>query len=132
ELSKAPDHAPARTFYFFNVNLLEVSRMLLEKCYKAAANVMVRHQKCLSENKRLLDKQERVDAIISSLDAESAAEQKEEIEQMVTLSERKQLKKVGEASKTLETTELLLDHTIFILEAYINYTLKPPLVLKKQ
>ncbi|KAK3799100.1 hypothetical protein RRG08_051378 [Elysia crispata] len=131
ELSKAPDHAPARTFYFFNVNLLQVSRMLLEKCYKAAANVMVRRQKCISENKRLLDKQERVDAIISSLDVESAAEQKEEIEQMVTLSERKQLKKVGEASKVLETSELLLGHTIFILEAFINSTVRPVTVLKK-
>ncbi|RUS80023.1 hypothetical protein EGW08_012193 [Elysia chlorotica] len=128
ELSKAPDHAPARTFYFFNVNLLQVSRMLLEKCYKATANVIVRRQKCMSENKRLLDKQERVDAIISSLDA---AEQKEEIEQMVTLSERKQLKKVGEASKVLETSELLLDRTIFILEAFINSTIKPLPVIKK-
>lgn len=89
ELSKAPDHAPARTFYFFNVNLFEVSRMLLEKCYKAASNMMARHQTCLSENKRLLDKQERVDAIITSLGVQGAAEQREEIEQMVTLSERR-------------------------------------------
>ncbi|GFO13557.1 DNA-directed RNA polymerase iii subunit rpc3-like [Plakobranchus ocellatus] len=131
ELSKAPDHAPARTFYFFNVNLLQVSRMILEKCYKAAANVMIRRQKCILENKRLLDKQERVEAIISSLDAESAAAQKEEIEQMVTPSERKQLKKVEDASKMLETSELLLDHTIFILETYISYTLKPLPLSKK-
>ncbi|XP_005107758.2 DNA-directed RNA polymerase III subunit RPC3 [Aplysia californica] len=126
ELSKTPDHAPARTFYLFNVNLIQVSRMILEKCYKAVANVMIRRDKCISENKRLLDKQERVEAIIASLDAEGAVEQKEEVEQMVTPSERAQLKKVGDASKTLEQSEIHLDHTIFLLETFLNYTLKPP------
>uniref|UniRef100_A0A2C9LPN6 DNA-directed RNA polymerase III subunit RPC3 n=1 Tax=Biomphalaria glabrata TaxID=6526 RepID=A0A2C9LPN6_BIOGL len=94
ELSKTPDHAPTRTFYFFNVSLIQVSRMILERCYQAISNMMVRRQKCLSENKRLLDKQDRVEAIIASLDAEGAIEQKEEVEQMVTPSEKAQLKKL--------------------------------------
>ncbi|XP_059179369.1 DNA-directed RNA polymerase III subunit RPC3-like isoform X2 [Physella acuta] len=126
ELSKTPDHAPTRTFYFFNVNLIQLSRMLLEKCYQAEVNVMIRRRKCMSENKRLLDKQERVEAIIASLDADGAIEQKEEVEQMVTPSERAQLKKMAEATKMLELCEIQLDHTIFILETYLSYTLQPP------
>uniref|UniRef100_A0A0B7B400 DNA-directed RNA polymerase III subunit RPC3 n=1 Tax=Arion vulgaris TaxID=1028688 RepID=A0A0B7B400_9EUPU len=132
ELSKTPDHVPARTLYFFNVNLIQVSRMLLEKCYKAAANVMIRRQKCMSDNKRLLDKQDRVEAIISNLVAEGAVEQKEEIEQMVTPSERAQLQKVGEATKMLELSEIQLDNTIFILETFLSYMVQPiPLSKKK-
>ena len=50
--------------------------------------------------RRLLDKQERVDAIIASLAGEDAEEQLEEIQQLVTPSERMQLNKVAEASKT--------------------------------
>ncbi|BFY97657.1 hypothetical protein BsWGS_00696 [Bradybaena similaris] len=126
ELSKTPDHVPARTFYFFNVNLIQVSRMLLEKCYMAAANVMIRRQKCISDNKRLLDKQDRVEAIIANLVAEGATEQKEEIEQMVTPSEKVQLQKVGEATKMLEQSTIQLDNTIFILESFLNYMMQPP------
>ncbi|XP_055884180.1 DNA-directed RNA polymerase III subunit RPC3-like [Biomphalaria glabrata] len=130
ELSKTPDHAPTRTFYFFNVSLIQVSRMILERCYQAISNMMVRRQKCLSENKRLLDKQDRVEAIIASLDAEGAIEQKEEVEQMVTPSEKAQLKKISDAAKTLELSEIQLDQTIFILETYLSYTLHPPEVKK--
>ena len=50
--------------------------------------------------RRLIDKQDRLEAIIASLDAESAMEQREEIEQMITASERTQLNKVKDASKT--------------------------------
>ncbi|CAL1537610.1 unnamed protein product [Lymnaea stagnalis] len=138
ELSKTPDHAPTRTFYFFNVNLIQVSRMLLERCYQlyffyfhqAVGNVFIRRQKCISENKRLLDKQDRVEAIIASLDAEGALEQKEEVEQMVTPSEKAQLKKISDSARTLELSEIHLDQTIFVLETYLNYTLQPSITKK--
>lgn len=50
-------------------------------------------------DRRLLDKQDRVETIIASLDAEGAIEQKEEVEQMVTPSERAQLGKISKATK---------------------------------
>ncbi|KAH9518420.1 DNA-directed RNA polymerase III subunit RPC3 [Bulinus truncatus] len=126
ELSKTPDHVPTRTFYFFNVNLIQVSRMLLERCYQAVTNMMVKREKCLSENKRLLDKQDRVEAIIASLDAEGATEQKLEVEQMVTPCEKAQLQKISDAARMLELSELQLDQTIFALETFLHYTLHPP------
>jgi len=126
ELSRTPDHAPARTIYLFNVNLIQVTRMVLEKCYKALINVMIRREKVISENKRLLDKQDRVEAIVASLEADSSEEQREEIQAMVTPSERSQLEKVARASRTLEQSEIHLDETVLLLETFLKYTLKPP------
>ena len=34
ELSKTPDHAAARTYYLFNVDIKQVARKLLENSYK--------------------------------------------------------------------------------------------------
>ncbi|XP_041373879.1 DNA-directed RNA polymerase III subunit RPC3-like isoform X2 [Gigantopelta aegis] len=125
EVSKTVDHAPSRTYYLFNVHLIHVTRMLLEHTYKAAANAMVRREMEVNEHKRLLDKQERVEAIISTLEQDDET-QKEEIEQMITPPERVQLEKVKVAVNKLDNCEIQLDDTIFLLETYLAYTMKPP------
>ncbi|KAJ8304701.1 hypothetical protein KUTeg_018284, partial [Tegillarca granosa] len=95
EISKTPDHAPSRTFYLFRVEIDQVARMILQRCYKAQFNAMVRRDIELNENKRLLEKQERVDAIIASLTQNGADNaQLEEIEQTITPPEKEQIKKV--------------------------------------
>nr|KAG5703652.1 hypothetical protein BaRGS_002526 [Batillaria attramentaria] len=132
ELAKTPDHAPSRTLYLFNVNLRQVAAMLLERCYKAVGNAMVRRSLEVSEHKRLLDKQERVEAIIASLEqqhqagAEVDEAQKEEIREMITPPERQQLNRVKTVANRLELSELQVDETIFILETYLSFTRRPP------
>ena len=34
EIPKTPDHAPARTFYLFSVDLNQIARMLIVHCHK--------------------------------------------------------------------------------------------------
>ncbi|NWI41748.1 RPC3 polymerase, partial [Picathartes gymnocephalus] len=92
EIPKTPDHAPSRTFYLYTVNVMGAARMLLHRCYKSAANLMERRQHELRENKRLLEKSQRVEAILASMQATGAEEaQLHEVEEMITGPERQQL-----------------------------------------
>ncbi|NXX99685.1 RPC3 polymerase, partial [Centropus bengalensis] len=92
EIPKTPDHAPSRTFYLYTVNVLSSARMLLHRCYKSVANLMERRQHETKENKRLLEKSQRVEAILASMQATGAEEtQLQEIEEMITAPERQQL-----------------------------------------
>ncbi|NWX47921.1 RPC3 polymerase, partial [Steatornis caripensis] len=92
EIPKTPDHAPSRTFYLYTVNVLSSARMLLHRCYKSVANLIERRQYETKENKRLLEKSQRVEAILASMQATGAeAAQLQEIEEMITAPERQQL-----------------------------------------
>ncbi|XP_043935915.1 DNA-directed RNA polymerase III subunit RPC3 isoform X2 [Protopterus annectens] len=92
ELPKTPDHAPSRTFYLYTVKTLPTAYMLLQKCYKTIANLIERRQFETKENKRLLEKSQRIEAIIASMQATGAEEQQlQEIEEMITAPERQQL-----------------------------------------
>ncbi|NWS28917.1 RPC3 polymerase, partial [Polioptila caerulea] len=92
EIPKTPDHAPSRTFYLYTVNVMATARMLLHRCYKSVANLMERRQHEMRENKRLLEKSQRVEAILASMQATGAeAAQLHEVEEMITGPERQQL-----------------------------------------
>ncbi|XP_029436909.1 DNA-directed RNA polymerase III subunit RPC3 isoform X2 [Rhinatrema bivittatum] len=92
EIPKTPDHAPSRTFYLYTVNTLASSRLLLQRCYKTVANLVERRLFETKENKRLLEKSQRIEAIIASMQATGAEEaQLQEIEEMITAPERQQL-----------------------------------------
>ncbi|XP_053405654.1 DNA-directed RNA polymerase III subunit RPC3-like [Mercenaria mercenaria] len=122
EISKTPDHAPARTYYLFKVQLDQLARMLLENSYKALSNAIRKRIAETKENRRLMEKQERVDAILASLEQSGADDvQKEEILLTITPSERSQLQKVKHMINMLDQSELQLDETIFVLETYIFY-----------
>ncbi|GAB1604715.1 DNA-directed RNA polymerase III subunit RPC3-like [Argonauta hians] len=123
EVSKAPDHAPSRTFFLFRVEIPRVARMLLKRCYQATANVMIRREHEVKEHRRLLDKQQRVEAIIASLDQNGVDEsQKMEVEQTITPAERNQLAKVKQDINKLDQCEIQLDSTMFLLENYLIYS----------
>ncbi|XP_023933102.1 DNA-directed RNA polymerase III subunit RPC3-like [Lingula anatina] len=51
EVPKTPDHAPSRTFYLFSVNINQVSRMLLERCYQVCGNLIIRREHETKENR---------------------------------------------------------------------------------
>ncbi|KAG9463543.1 hypothetical protein GDO78_021539, partial [Eleutherodactylus coqui] len=123
EIPKTPDHAPSRTFYLYAVNPLSATRMLLQRCYKTVANLIERRQYETKENKRLLEKSQRIEAIITSMQATGAEEsQLQEIEEMITAPERQQLENLKRNVNKLDASEIQVDETIFILESYINST----------
>nr|XP_028566526.1 DNA-directed RNA polymerase III subunit RPC3 isoform X1 [Podarcis muralis]XP_028566527.1 DNA-directed RNA polymerase III subunit RPC3 isoform X1 [Podarcis muralis]XP_028566528.1 DNA-directed RNA polymerase III subunit RPC3 isoform X1 [Podarcis muralis] len=125
EIPKTPDHAPSRTFYLYTVNRLSSARMLLHRCYKSVANLIERRLHETKENRRLLEKSQRVEAILASIQASGAEEaQLQEIEEMITAPERQQLESLKHNVNKIDASENQVDETIFILESYINSTIK--------
>ncbi|XP_078011053.1 DNA-directed RNA polymerase III subunit RPC3 isoform X1 [Phascolarctos cinereus] len=125
EIPKTPDHAPSRTFYLYTVNSLSAARMLLRRCYKSIANLIERRQFETKENKRLLEKSQRVEAILASMQATGAEEaQLQEIEEMITAPERQQLESLKRNVNKLDASEIQVDETIFVLESYTESTMK--------
>ncbi|KAK3098436.1 hypothetical protein FSP39_019429 [Pinctada imbricata] len=122
EISKTADHAPSRTYYIFTVDIHQVARMVLERCYKAIFNAMLKRIAELTEHRRLLEKQERCDAIIASLVQGGAEdEQKEEIEQTITPPERELIKRVKRTVQMLDQSEIQIEEAIFVLETFLFY-----------
>ncbi|NXK14182.1 RPC3 polymerase, partial [Herpetotheres cachinnans] len=127
EIPKTPDHAPSRTFYLYTVNVLSSARMLLHRCYKSVANLMERRQYETKENKRLLEKSQRVEAILASMQATGAEDaQLQEIEEMITAPERQQLETLKRNVNKIDASENQVDETIFVLESFIESTVKRP------
>lgn len=127
EIPKTPDHAPSRTFYLYTVNVPAAARMLLHRCYKSVANLMERRQYETRENKRLLEKSQRVEAILASLQATGAGDtQLQDIEEMITGPERHQLDTLKRNVNKLDASETQVDETIFVLESFIESTVRRP------
>ncbi|NWW26988.1 RPC3 polymerase, partial [Falcunculus frontatus] len=127
EIPKTPDHAPSRTFYLYTVNVMAAARMLLHRCYKSVANLMERRQHEMRENKRLLEKSQRVEAILASMQATGAeAAQLHEVEEMITGPERQQLETLKRNVNKIDASENQVDETIFVLESFIESTVKRP------
>ncbi|XP_051575991.1 DNA-directed RNA polymerase III subunit RPC3-like isoform X1 [Myxocyprinus asiaticus] len=123
EIPKTPDHAPSRTFYLYTVNQLSTARLLLQHCYKTVGNLIERRLYETKENKRLLEKSQRIEAILASLQATGAeAAQLTEVEEMITVPERQQLESLRNHINKLDSSENQVDETIFLLESYINST----------
>ncbi|KAI3361063.1 hypothetical protein L3Q82_013266 [Scortum barcoo] len=123
EIPKTPDYAPSRTFYLYTVNQLPTARMLLQNCYKTVANLVERRLFESRESKRLLEKSQRIEAILASLQASGAEpEQLTEVEEMITAPEKQQLEALRLHINKLDSAENQVDETIFLLESYINST----------
>ncbi|CAG6015361.1 unnamed protein product [Menidia menidia] len=123
EIPKTPDYAPSRTFYFYTVNQLPTARMLLQNCYKTVANLIDRRLFETKESKRLLEKSQRIEAILASLQASGAEpEQLTEVKEMITAPEKQQLDSLRLHVNKLDSAENQVDETIFLLESYINST----------
>ncbi|XP_041465515.1 DNA-directed RNA polymerase III subunit RPC3-like [Lytechinus variegatus] len=120
EIPRTPDHAPSRTFYLFTVDLCQVTFMLAERCYKSLINLMTRRHFESAENKRLIEKEQKVEAITASMQGSGAdPAQLEEIEKTLTQLEKEQLQKYKGRIAKLEQSELQTDQTIFILNSFL-------------
>ncbi|XP_030013271.1 DNA-directed RNA polymerase III subunit RPC3 isoform X2 [Sphaeramia orbicularis] len=123
EIPKTPDYAPSRTFYLYTVNQLPTARMLLQNCYKTVANLIERRLFETKESKRLLEKSQRIEAILASLQVSGAEpEQLTEVEEMITAPEKQQLESLRLHINKLDSAENQVDETMFLLEAYVSST----------
>ncbi|XP_077519734.1 RNA polymerase III subunit C [Amblyomma americanum] len=125
ELPRTLDYAPSRMIYLFHVDIPQLTRQVLEWCYQALTNLVLRREHITQEHRRLVDKKQRVDLIVLSMQQNSAApEQIEEVKEMITPPERKQLAYVKHVTSKIELSEVQLDETILVLQLYIQSLLK--------
>lgn len=125
EIPRTPDFAPSRMIYLFHVDLPQLSRQMLEWCCQAVCNLVLRREHICQEHRRLLDKKQRVDLILASMEQNKASpEQVHEVKEMITPPERKQLAYVKHVSSKLELSEVQLDETILLLQLYVSSLLK--------
>ncbi|XP_023238210.1 DNA-directed RNA polymerase III subunit RPC3-like isoform X3 [Centruroides sculpturatus] len=92
EIPRTPDHAPSRTFYLFHVDLVQLCRSLLDRCYKVMFNSICHREFINREHKRLLEKKQRVEAITATLQQSGAdSTQIQEIQQTKAIKQTQQL-----------------------------------------
>ncbi|CAH0560940.1 unnamed protein product [Brassicogethes aeneus] len=123
ELKKSnTNNGPNKTFTLFHINLEQVVRMTLEHCYKTLFNIMTRKNHEKEINKRIIVKKQRVDTIAMDMREKGAEEgQISDIEEMITPPEREILERIDITLKKLNTVELEVDETIFLLQIYLMY-----------
>ncbi|CAL7945226.1 unnamed protein product [Xylocopa violacea] len=123
EIKKAGVSAtPIKTFFLFHIDLNMVVHMEVEHCYHALYNTMQRRDYEVTSNKRMIDKQLRMQTLTSNLKEHGATEEQlAEIAEMMTPSEKQQLEKVQNTIKKLGITELQIDDTLFLLTMYLRY-----------
>ncbi|CAD1477753.1 unnamed protein product [Heterotrigona itama] len=123
ELKKSGVSAtPIKTFFLFHIDLNLVAYMEVEHCYHALYNIMQRREYEVSSNKRMIDKQLRMQTLTTNLKEHGATEEQlAEIADLMTPSEKQQLEKVQNTIKKLGITELQIDDTLFLLTMYLRY-----------
>ncbi|KAK9294358.1 hypothetical protein QLX08_011001 [Tetragonisca angustula] len=114
--------APIKTFFLFHIDLNLVVYMEVQHCYQALYNIMQRREYEISSNKRMIDKQLRMQTLTTNLKEHGATEEQlAEIADLMTPSEKQQLEKVQNTIKKLGITELQIDDTLFLLTMYLRY-----------
>jgi DNA-directed RNA polymerase III subunit RPC3 len=121
ELSKATDFNPTRTFYFFRVNLYNGVLSLLDHSYKTMSNLMQRHQFERERHRKLIDKRDKVEAIIHSLREQNVDEEQiKEVDDILSPIEKEQIQKLDAAFRKIDLAQLQLTETILLLEVYLS------------
>lgn len=86
EVKKAGiSQAPSKAFFLFHIDLNQVVRMQVEHCHHALYNTMQRREHETVDNRRMIDKQLRIQALISNLKERGALEEQlHEVSNMLT------------------------------------------------
>ncbi|KAJ3659248.1 hypothetical protein Zmor_010949 [Zophobas morio] len=122
ELKKSSSTGPNKSFTLFHIDINQVIRMTLELCYKTLYNIMTRKNHERLVHKRIIDKKQRVETIIMGMRVQGAGdEQLADIEEMITPPEKEILQKIDLTMKKLNSVELEIDETIFLLQMYLLY-----------
>nr|CAG4651772.1 EOG090X04YD [Triops cancriformis] len=123
ELRKASGTGPTKSFFLFHVDQNSVVRTALELCFKSVYNMISRHESETKEHRRLLEKQQRVKAILANLLEQGATEEQlAEVEGMISDPERNLLDKVENLQGKLMLGGLHVEDTLFVLETFVYYS----------
>ncbi|KYN20584.1 PREDICTED: DNA-directed RNA polymerase III subunit RPC3 isoform X2 [Trachymyrmex cornetzi] len=108
--------------YHFCIDLTNVVEMEIEHCYHALYNIITRREHESNSNKRMIEKELRVQILSANLKEHGATvQQLADIAEMMTPSETQQLEKAQNAMKKLAATEIQIDETLLILTTYFRY-----------
>jgi len=119
--SLAPN-VPCKAIYLFYINFDQVVRMVLGLCYTSILNLKRRVQLEYKENARLIEKQDRVSSILTSLEAEGAtADQLEEVEEMITPPEKEALERLEHTLQQYTAAQNGSHQTLCILKMYLRH-----------
>ncbi|XP_018307693.1 DNA-directed RNA polymerase III subunit RPC3 [Mycetomoellerius zeteki] len=123
ELKKSgTSSGPTKLPYRFCIDLTKIVEMEIEHCYHALYNIITRREHESNSNKRMIEKQLRVQILSANLKEHGATEQQlADIAEMMTPSEIQQLEKAQNAMKKLAATEIQIDETLLILTTYFRY-----------
>ncbi|XP_034239902.1 DNA-directed RNA polymerase III subunit RPC3 [Thrips palmi] len=120
--SMANNAGPNKMFFLFHIDLEEVARMVLDFSYKALYNAMTRRAHESDENRRLIEKKQRIDSIALNMTEQGATpDQLQEIEEMMAPPEVDLLNKVKNRVQKLSEAELHLEQTIFLMQLFLSY-----------
>uniref|UniRef100_A0A1A9X417 DNA-directed RNA polymerase III subunit RPC3 n=1 Tax=Glossina brevipalpis TaxID=37001 RepID=A0A1A9X417_9MUSC len=112
----------AKAFFLFHLKHLQIVTMLLDICYKALYNAITRSNYEKVEHRRLIDKSQKLDSIVSAMKERGESEDYiAEILETLTPPEREILGKVKNRIKVLSKAELTVDDNIFLLQMYMHH-----------
>nr|CAG4641644.1 EOG090X04YD [Eurycercus lamellatus] len=114
--------APVKSFVLFYVDLPQVARTALDLTFKGIFNALILKEHVEVENKRLIEKFDRMEILLRTLRAEDASEDDlAYVEESMTQTEKTLVKKVQAMTDQLALGESQVDESILILESYIHF-----------
>uniref|UniRef100_A0A915PCX1 DNA-directed RNA polymerase III subunit RPC3 n=1 Tax=Setaria digitata TaxID=48799 RepID=A0A915PCX1_9BILA len=127
-MAKTNDFAPARTIYLYYVDLSVVAHNLYLFTCKVLRNVIIRRRHETKEHKVLIDRNLKMETIISNiemdenLDDDTKKQQISEVEEMyLTSGDRATLERYRKGQTALICTEIELDHDILLYTLFLNF-----------
>ncbi|RWS28970.1 DNA-directed RNA polymerase III subunit RPC3-like protein [Leptotrombidium deliense] len=121
---KQPDYAPSRTYFVFTVHLPDLCRNLIEKCYRALNNAIIRRTHEHQQNKTLLERKVFIDAVIANLQLQGNSpdveKQIDDLNQSFSTHDKEILETIQKLTSKLELAECQIDETLFILQTWLS------------
>jgi DNA-directed RNA polymerase III subunit RPC3 len=121
-IKKSGGTGPSKPMYLFYVNQHQIARDLIETCYKTLYNFIVRVNQDKEMSRRLMDKELRLQLVIDSLKERGDPEEAiQEISDTLTPPERESIANSKMRLKRLESSEIMVDEMLFLLQLYLHY-----------
>ncbi|XP_054720600.1 DNA-directed RNA polymerase III subunit RPC3-like [Uloborus diversus] len=122
DVPKGSDFSHGHTFYLLRIDMIQVCRMLLERCYQALYNLLTCSELQQQENRRLLEKKERIDAIVASLKQSGAEEEQiREVQNILTPPEEAVITKVTEVTQKIDSSQIQISEMLLTLSIWLDY-----------
>ena len=116
---------PSKSLYLYYCDPTNVARVQLSRCYQISANLIVRRQWETEQHARLLEKQERIEAITAHLRATGGnEEQLRDIQEMMTPPETEALAKVHSKLSGLSNALAQSSDTLLLLKIFWKLRIK--------